>query len=268
MAIGGTDSERGLQVSVKVRGDVVDEVRSYAADQVARAAAHSPARVLQARAELHQHRDPRVERPALATALVDVNGHPVRVHAASASMREAVDLMAARLRRRLAVLHERLVARQRFGAGQPIEGEWQHGDTPARRGPFFPRPPEEREIVRRRAYGAEPMSIEEAMYELGLIDGDFLLFVEAGTGVDTLLFWPPAGGWPHVRQVTAGTPEHPAAPLVVESRPAPQIALEVARERMDVGDEPFVFFRDPATGRGSVLYRRLDGHYGLVAPAP
>jgi hypothetical protein len=30
---------------------------------------------------------------------------------------------------------------------------------------------------------------------------------------------------------------------------------------------PFVFFRDPTTGRGSVLYHRYDGHYGLLVPA-
>jgi len=246
---------------------VAEDLRDHAADRVARAVAHSPAPVLEARAELHQHAHSGAERSAVATALVDLNGRPVRVYAASASMAEAVDLMAARLRRRLAVLHERLLARQRYGAGQEIEGEWQHGDTPARRGPFFPRPPEERGIVRRRAYGTEPLSVEEAMHELGLMDGDFLLFVEAGTGVDTLLFWPPAGGWPHVRQVSAETPDHPAAPLVFESRPAPLIALGVARVRMDVGDEPFVFFCDPDTGRGCVLYRRLDGHYGLVTAA-
>jgi hypothetical protein len=67
--------------------------------------------------------------------------------------------------------------------------------------------------------------------------------------------------------VSVTTLDHPAAPLVFESRPAPPIALDVARVRMDVGDEPFVFFRDPDTGRGRVLYRRLDGHYGLVTAA-
>jgi hypothetical protein len=29
-----------------------------------------------------------------------------------------------------------------------------------------------------------------------------------------------------------------------------------------------VFFIDAATGRGSVVYHRYDGHYGLLVPAP
>lgn len=30
---------------------------------------------------------------------------------------------------------------------------------------------------------------------------------------------------------------------------------------------PFLFFAEPASGRGRLLYRRYDGHYGLVRPA-
>ena len=42
------------------------------------------------------------------------------------------------------------------------------------------------------------------------------------------------------------------------------ISVDGAREWLDaVGDE-LVFFVDEATGRGAVLYRRYDGHYGLV----
>ena len=35
----------------------------------------------------------------------------------------------------------------------------------------------------------------------------------------------------------------------------------------NLAKEPFVFFLDEATGRGRVVYRRYDGHYGLVATA-
>ena len=29
----------------------------------------------------------------------------------------------------------------------------------------------------------------------------------------------------------------------------------------------FVFFGNAASGRGNVIYRRYDGHYGLIEPA-
>ena len=47
---------------------------------------------------------------------------------------------------------------------------------------------------------------------------------------------------------------------------APVLRLDEAEERLDVGHEPFVFFVDAASGRGHVLYRRYDGHYGLIVP--
>jgi hypothetical protein len=54
-------------------------------------------------------------------------------------------------------------------------------------------------------------------------------------------------------------PIHPRPTAVVES------TVEEAEERLDAGDEPFVFFR--SDGRGRVLYRRRDGHYGLILAA-
>lgn len=35
----------------------------------------------------------------------------------------------------------------------------------------------------------------------------------------------------------------------------------------NITDDGLVFFRDRRSGRGHVLYRRYDGHYGLIEPA-
>ena len=37
-------------------------------------------------------------------------------------------------------------------------------------------------------------------------------------------------------------------------------------ERLDASAEPHIFFANATTGRGNVLYRRYDGHYGLIVP--
>ena len=36
---------------------------------------------------------------------------------------------------------------------------------------------------------------------------------------------------------------------------------------MNAVEHRFVFFENAATGRGSVIYRRYDGLYGLIEPA-
>ena len=45
------------------------------------------------------------------------------------------------------------------------------------------------------------------------------------------------------------------------------LTLDEARRWLELTDEPLLFFVEPASGRGAVLYRRYNGHYGLMTPA-
>jgi hypothetical protein len=45
------------------------------------------------------------------------------------------------------------------------------------------------------------------------------------------------------------------------------IDLRTAVAEMNAVSHRFLFFEDATTGRGSVIYRRYDGHYGLIEPA-
>ena len=47
----------------------------------------------------------------------------------------------------------------------------------------------------------------------------------------------------------------------------PTRTLDEAIDQLVLADLPFVFSVDADTGRGTVLYLRYDGHYGLVEPA-
>jgi hypothetical protein len=63
-------------------------------------------------------------------------------------------------------------------------------------------------------------------------------------------------------------PAPPAAIAVeVDRASAPALTEAEAIDRLDLSGSPFVFFVDSADGRGRVLYRRYDGHYGLITPA-
>ena len=54
----------------------------------------------------------------------------------------------------------------------------------------------------------------------------------------------------------------------VEVLEAPAHLTEAeARARLELSGEPFVFYLDPDTGRGRVLYLRYDGHYGQITAA-
>ena len=40
--------------------------------------------------------------------------------------------------------------------------------------------------------------------------------------------------------------------------------MRQAIERLNADGEQHLFFANPATGRGNVVYHRYDGHYGLI----
>ena len=54
----------------------------------------------------------------------------------------------------------------------------------------------------------------------------------------------------------------------LETAPAPSSGTRAGRSDRahQRHGERFVFFENATTGRGNVIYRRYDGHYGLIAP--
>jgi putative sigma-54 modulation protein len=71
--------------------------------------------------------------------------------------------------------------------------------------------------------------------------------------------------------VTSKEPELPVpTSRVIRARRyivAPMTVKEAAR-RVDQTHHPFIVFRDRATGSVSVMFRRPDGHLGLIEPEP
>jgi len=55
--------------------------------------------------------------------------------------------------------------------------------------------------------------------------------------------------------------------VTVSPLPAPRLTVREAAERLDAAGQLFTFFLDARTGRGSIVYHRYDGHYGLLVPA-
>ena len=100
-----------------------------------------------------------------------------------------------------------------------------------------------------------------------MLDHRFFLFTDADSGADAIVFETEDGV--AVRTLTGE--EIPAADsipgLAFESRPAQVMSDEEAATRLDVSGAPFIFFRQSGSDRVAVLYRRYDGHYGLIEPA-
>lgn len=228
------------EVVVHGSGRVSGAAHSYARDKIVQVAKRAPRPVLYAKVDLIAHADPGRDLHALAKAELDVGGTIVRAHGEAATMLAAIDLLEARLAARFEHLRSRS-AHRRDG-----DHAWHHGDPPTERHAYFPRPIDEREVVRRKTFAVDALTPDDAALDLEQLDHDFYLFRDSETDADRV-----------IRHGDDGTYE-----LV----PPSEMNLEDAVGLLDLGDLPFVFFRDPSSSRGAVVYRRYDGHYGLVTP--
>jgi ribosome-associated translation inhibitor RaiA len=247
-------------------GDVPDATRRYARKRLGPVIDRIPEPVLFARVKLTQAPDPAVERPAIAQVTVDVNGEIVRARRCAHDMREAIDLLQARLRDKLDHRAQHRHASRRRPASSP-PGQWRHGDAPSDRPPYLDRPADERELVRHKSLASSAVTPDEAAFDMDQLDFDFYLFQEHPSGGDALLERLSDRSYrltrlPSTTTETART----AVDLAVSEHPAPVLGLAEAIERMSASGERFVFFESAASGRGNVIYRRYDGHYGLLAP--
>jgi hypothetical protein len=126
-----------------------------------------------------------------------------------------------------------LAERERGGVHEgamPAAGEWRHSDLPGHRPEFHPRAVAEREVRRVKSLAPTQLTPEQAALEMTALSYDFFLFHDATSGADSLLYR----------------------------------AAEEAVVRLNGSDDRFVFFSEPPSGRGAVLYCRYDGHYGLL----
>jgi ribosome-associated translation inhibitor RaiA len=160
--------------------------RDYAHDKIQRVASSVRGPVLFARVDLTVHSDPARERRVFAKAEVDVNGRVVRAHMAAGTVVEAVDLLEARLRERLE-RNARLEEAKHLRLRGEREHEWKHGEQVRPRPSYFPRPVEDRELVRQKTFAVAEMTPDEAVADLEVLDDDFYLFKNRETGEDNVV---------------------------------------------------------------------------------
>ena len=260
-----TDTQT-LQVQTHAHGAVPEDAMDLAVLRVRAVLRLAAEPVLFARIKLTMAADPAVERPAIAQANVDMNGRPLRAQAAAETMRDAIEMLSDKLRIQL----ERAARNwAKLRGSQPVSepGEWRHDSVPARRLPYFPRPIDERGVVRHKSYGLARMTPDEAAADMELLDYDFHLFTELSTSQDSVVYR--ADDRYRMAQI------HPKADrlglmdsdFTVSDVPAPKLDVAEAETRLEAFGQPFLFFVNAQTGRGNLIYHRYDGDYGLITPA-
>ncbi|WP_439657575.1 sigma 54 modulation/S30EA ribosomal C-terminal domain-containing protein [Lentzea sp. HUAS TT2] len=239
-------------IAIATTGEVAEEERELVLLQVASVIDRLPVRCSAARVRLTAATSPAAAWPAVAQVNVEADGRVVRAQVGAAVLREAGSQMSARLGEQVA----RLAA------------PWRPRRWPelGRRGRLWSsdRYPE---VVRHKEVLPVRCSPDDAALTMDLLDFDVHLFVDAGSGQDSVVYRVGPTGYRMARVVSPGPPATPPRlPLTFQPHPTPALSGEQAVHRLTDTQYPFLFYRDATTGRGTVLYHRHDGHYGLLTP--
>lgn len=223
------------RVEVSLRGSIPVRAKEYADEKISALMHLSPTPVRRARVTLTRTHHRAADQHVIAEVTLDLNGRPVRAQVAAASSHEAIDLVRDRLRRKLSQL-----GRHPCGLG----GRRRHRE-PA----YAYVPAGEREVRRHKSYQPAVATPEEAASDMELMDYDFQLFTDAVSGWDAVVY------------------RHNGGCDVSYLPDQPTLTLASAVGALDATDLTYLFYRDPVSDRGNVLYRRHDGNYGLITPA-
>ena len=166
-----------MDVMVKGRNiSVTEALERYAFEKVERVRKFFDDERSDSRAEVEliHERNPSVSEPEVAEATLFINGAVLKAREASEDMYASIDRMSDKL--------ERQVRRYR---GRQID-RW-HGQLKGRSPEPESTVPENEEeieakIVRTKQFQMKPMSAEEAVLQMELLDHDFFVFTSADTG--------------------------------------------------------------------------------------
>lgn len=264
-----TTNARFDDIVFLTEGPIDPAARDIARSMVSGLVEVAPRPVLFARVKLRAEESRPDEERVIAQGTLDISGTIVRAQTTAPTPVQAIAALEHRLDRRMRRVRDRRQDAERRPPQTP-PGEWRSGDLPTSRPSFFPRPREEREIVRRKSFAPDELSVEEALFDLDVLDHRFLLFRDQADGEDSIVF--ESGDEVLLRRVSGGTPpprsERPL-PVEVDPTPAPEMSEDEAISSLEAAgpEQDHFYFRNAATNRGTAVYRRYDGHYGLVEPA-
>jgi ribosomal subunit interface protein len=188
-------------VEIVVKGrrcEVSDRFRAHVADKLERLGKYDQ-RVMRVDVEVTAEANPRLADSAERVELtVRSKGPVVRAEAAAQDRYAALDVATERLENRMRRAADRRNAgrRHRVGVGQssatnrdelekaaPVVGEADQDQPvdgePAAAVPF---------VVREKTHHAEPMSLDDALYQMELVGHDFYLFVDAGSRLPSVVY--------------------------------------------------------------------------------
>lgn len=172
--------------------DITDAIRDYVTQKMEKSVNHFQSLLTELDVTLSVARNPRINSKQTAEVTAYVNGSVVRAEESSENLYASIDLVADKISRTLRKYKEKRYEKNRVAskaaeapADQPVVT-----DLIQERKPELPS-----EVVRTKYFAMPPMTVQEALEQLELIDHDFYMFLNAETGEINVAYERNHGGY-------------------------------------------------------------------------
>ncbi len=182
---------------------ITDPIRAYVESKLDKALGHFNGLITEVNAHLSVARNPRIHDTHVAEITLYVGGTVMRAEEQSENLYASIDLVADKLARKVRKFKEKKQAKLHSTPALVTPGELV--PFPTQGLPELPK-----EVVRRKYFAMPPMTVDEALEQLELIDHDFYVFRNAETGEINVVYERNHGGCGLIQP--RGNGHHPAKP--------------------------------------------------------
>ncbi|KKI98823.1 ribosome hibernation-promoting factor, HPF/YfiA family [Prochlorothrix hollandica] len=175
--------------------DITDGIRSYVNQKIEKAVSHFQTWTTEVDVHLSVAKNPRINPKQTAEVTIYANGTVIRAEESSENLYASIDLVANKIARQLRKYKERRFDKK---GSQPVKEGLLNGnrdpglveDLVGDRQPELPK-----NVVRSKYFAMHPMTVEDALDQLELVDHDFYVFCNSETGQINVLYERNHGGY-------------------------------------------------------------------------
>jgi len=172
--------------------EITDSLREYVTQKIEKAVSHFQNLITEVDVHLSVARNPRINSKQVAEVTIYVNGSVVRAEEGSENLYATIDLVADKISRQLRKYKEK----RHDKTHAPVKTATALSDQPVTSDLMSDRAPElPSQVVRTKYFAMPPMTLQEALEQLELVDHDFYMFLNADTDEINVIYERNHGGY-------------------------------------------------------------------------
>ncbi len=173
--------------------DITAALREYVSQKIDKAVSHYQSMTQEVDVHLSVERNPRISDRQAAEVTIYANGTVIRAEEKSDNLYASIDLVADKIARKLRKFKERKHSRTPEKTSIAVENmdllpPTNNGSNG--KAPTLPPP-----VIRNKFFAMPPMTVEEALEQLELVDHDFFVFRNKATGEINVIYERNHGGY-------------------------------------------------------------------------